>query len=112
MNLLEATLSILNDNKKSPENVKWIGSNTVQLIRQHWSRENTFKINWDNYAFLAEKIPFDTSVESIPPFTVIVGDNWWLELENYDGSLEWKFQTIPEEPKQEFSWIDFLEIKC
>lgn len=30
---------------------------------------------------------------------LIVGDNWWLERHEYDGSEWWEFKKYPEEPK-------------
>ena len=32
-------------------------------------------------------------------FRVAVGDNWWLERAEYDGSEWWEFKTIPKEPR-------------
>lgn len=35
----------------------------------------------------------------IPKDLVVVGDNWWLERAEYDGSEWWEFKTIPKEPR-------------
>ena len=37
----------------------------------------------------------------IPMSLKIVGDNWWLERAEYDGSEWWEFKTMPLKPNKE-----------
>lgn len=34
----------------------------------------------------------------------IVGDSWWLERAQYDGSEWWEFKTMPTPPELELEW--------
>ena len=54
----------------------------------------------------AKNIYYDSGYGSneIPMNLVIVGDNWWLERAEYDGSEWWEFKTLPIKPdKEEFN---------
>ena len=85
-NLKEETLQALKDCGKTIEDVLWIGDGKVR-----------FPIN----AFLkaADRL-YDNGYggQEVDANLVIVGDNWWLERAEYDGSEWWDFKRPPCEP--------------
>lgn len=88
MNLLEETLSVLTRNGKTESDIRWLGSVEV-------------KISWDNFVNLAD-VEYDNGFGSqeIATDLIIVGDDWWLERAEYDGSEWWSFRTKPKEPEE------------
>lgn len=83
-NLLEETLRALKDNGKSSNDVRFVIS--FPLFTDWKSFERNANFNYDdgygwNYISLDLKI---------------VGDNWWLERSEYDGSEWWDFKEIPD----------------
>ena len=72
-NLLKETLKTLWEHGKNSEDVKWCGT------------ENGW-CTWDEFAAVAKDL-------------VIVGEDWWLERREYDGSSWWEFKTLPVKPK-------------
>lgn len=86
-NLLKETILILNSNGKTPKDVKWVGNTSV-------------KTTWENFENIADK-EYDSGFggEQVNLDLMIVGDDWWLERHEYDGSEWWEYKTIPPEPK-------------
>jgi hypothetical protein len=84
-NLLKETIDILKENGKTLQDVKWIGDG------DYYSTENFEKILDVNYdsGFGHHEIYLSLKV---------VGDNWWLERGEYDGSEWWEFKQKPETP--------------
>jgi len=95
MNLLKETLEILENNDKSPKDIKWIGN-------------NLFKTDWKNFIKVAD-IEYDAGYGSpkVAQDLLIVGKNWWLERNEYDGSEWWEFKSIPIEPKKSIKFKSF-----
>lgn len=46
---------------------------------------------------MAEKVNYDNGFggQEVVTDLVILGDNWWLERGEYDGSEWWGFRTVP-----------------
>lgn len=88
MNLLEETLRKLTSNGKTESDILWVGSREV-------------KISWDNFRKSAD-VEYDAGfgLQEVAQDLLIVGDGWWLERLEYDGSEWWSFKTSPEEPKE------------
>jgi hypothetical protein len=84
-NLLKETIDILEENKKTLQDIKWIGDG------EYYAVENFEKILEVNYysGFGCQEIFSSLKV---------VGDNWWLERGEYDGSEWWEFKQLPEIP--------------
>lgn len=57
------------------------------------------KCSWDDFSKQAD-FEYNNGYDwqEIPADLVVVGDNWWLERAEYDGSEWWEFKTIPKEP--------------
>lgn len=91
MNLLEETKEILNENGKKLDDIIWIGSN------KHF-------VNKETFIKLAD-VDYDDGYGSPEVATnlLIVGDNWWLERHEYDGSEWWEFKEILIKPEKELN---------
>lgn len=82
-NLLKETLQCLDTNGKSPSDVKYVVS--FQLVTDWKSFERNANFYYNN-GYGHNEISLNLK---------IVGDNWWLEREEYDGSEWWEFKTKP-----------------
>ena len=87
MNLLEETLFELKENGKKESDVIWVGCLTHKTTWNNF--KNIANINYDN-GFGGEEIALDL---------LIVGNDWWLERHNNDGSEWWEYKQLPKEPK-------------
>ena len=85
-NLLDETINILSENGKTKNDIKWIG-NSIKFI------------NWDDFKLIANR-KYDDGFgwAEISEELLIVGDDFWLERNEYDGSEWWEFKTIPTKP--------------
>lgn len=90
INLLEETKSIIEENGKSKDEVLWCGS------------EEFGYFSWEDFILLANR-EYDNGYGGAHVATdlVIVGDNWWLERHEYDGSEWWEFKKLPKKPLNE-----------
>lgn len=86
MNLLKETLTKLADHGLGPEDVLWVGSADGKLA-----------VGWDVFAQIAYGTDYDSGFggQEIACDLVVVGETWWLERGEYDGSEWWQFKTIP-----------------
>lgn len=86
-NLKEETLKKLKEYEKTVEDIKWIGC-------------RSFKISPDLFWKLADTY-YDAGygTEEVAVDLIIVGEDWWMERESYDGAEWWKYKTMPIEPK-------------
>lgn len=73
-NLKKETLLFLEEHDKTKEDIRWI-------------RCRKFKISIDLFWKLADReYDSDYGGVEVAPDLLIVGDNWWLERHEYDGS--------------------------
>jgi hypothetical protein len=87
INLLKETLDELLENGKSPEDVRWVGG-------------SGYATDWAGFAALADfKYCNGFGTAYIASDLCVVGDNWWLERSEYDGSEGWDFKTLPIKPE-------------
>ena len=87
-NLLKETLEILADNNKIESDVLFCSYGGY--------------FSFEKFKELANNIFYDSGYGGAEiNRIVIVGDNWWLERGEYDGSEWWKFKTIPIKPNSE-----------
>lgn len=86
MNLLEETKEILKENDKLIFDILWFG--TEKFVVDHDIQE-LFSIEYDD-GFGGNEIPMAL---------IVVGDNWWLERHEYDGSEWWEFKELPTKPE-------------
>ena len=86
-NLLKETLEALWQHGKKSSDVKWCGT------------ENGW-CTWDEFAAVAD-VEYESGygATKVAKDLVIVGEDWWLERREYDGSEWWEFKTLPTKPK-------------
>jgi len=87
MNLLQETLEILSEHGKSGEDIIWCGNEEVG----YFSWEDFEKLANKNYdqGFGAPEVVIDL---------LVVGQDFWLERHEYDGSEWWEYKTMPKKP--------------
>jgi hypothetical protein len=87
MNLLKETTEVLKENNKTWKDVKWVGC-------------RKFQIPIELFRELADK-EYDDSfgLEEVATDLLVVGDSWWLERHEYDGSEWWEYKELPKEPE-------------
>ncbi len=85
-NLLEETLEVLKAHGLSHEHVEYVC--TADQCG-----------DWEHFAAVAKAINYDAGYgsEEINSGLVVVGDGWWLERGEYDGS-EWREYKVPPTP--------------
>ena len=104
-NLLKETTDLLTANGKTGADVRWVG-----LIEAPWMLINKKSGkepdplpvgSWDDFVRFAN-FDYDAGYggNEIAGDLVIVGDNWWLERGEYDGSEWWEFKTLPQPPAE------------
>lgn len=83
INFLEETLAALEENGKTPEDV-------IAVICD--DQKGSFRA----FAKLAD-FRYDNGygLEAIESSLMIIGDDWWLERGEYDGSEWWEFKKVP-----------------
>ena len=88
-NLLKETLEILKEHGKTPRDVEWVGS-------KEWGW-----FTWEDFEKIAD-IEYDNGygAQEIAEDLLVVGKDWWLTREEYDGSEWWQFNQIPQKPKE------------
>ncbi|MBH9580070.1 hypothetical protein [Staphylococcus felis] len=88
-NLLKETIDILNRYGKTLDDIVWIGG-------------KDFTIPLAQFVELADK-KYDSGYggEEVAIDLKVVGNNWWLERAEYDGSEWWEFKTPPSRPLEE-----------
>lgn len=90
MNLYEETTKALADHNKTWDDVSYIvsilGDDPVE-----------YAIPVDFFIMAAKTIYYDDGHggQEINPYLSIVGDTWWLERGEYNGSEWWEFKTRP-----------------
>jgi hypothetical protein len=87
-NFLEETLKALERAGKTTKDILWCGS------------EEFGYCSWDDLKPIMD-FEYDSGYGSpvIPTDLLIVGEDFWLERREYDGSEWWAFVTKPEKPK-------------
>ena len=85
-NLWEETIEFLKKNGKTFEDVLFI-------------QGGDFKITKENFEIVAKKTNYDAGfgAQHVATDLVLVGDDWWIERCEYDGSEWWECKTIPTE---------------
>ena len=93
-NLLAETNKILVENGKTPLDVLFVAS-----FSGGFDGRVPALGTWEDFAKLAN-FQYDSGYggADINMNLVIVGDCWWLERGEYDGSEWWEFKTIPMKP--------------
>lgn len=99
-NLLKETLEILTSNGKVPVDVRWVGYRDRDFLRLIRPTPDAQPFgSWEDFAGFAN-FDYDSGYGGAQVNTnlVIVGDDWWLERGEYDGSEWWEYKTLPKAP--------------
>lgn len=104
-NFLKETINVLHRHRKVEADVLWVGRNTKTLDDEKISYRNT----WENFRENAD-FNYDSGYGSnkIPMDLIVVGEDFWLERHEYDGSEWWEFKTMPTIPDE----LRDLELKA
>jgi hypothetical protein len=88
-NLLEETMEALKRHGKTSDDVRWVGIDGGQMA-------------WPFFVELAKDCEYYSSYgrQEINDSLKIVGDDWWMERGEYDGSEWWEFRAKPEMPSK------------
>lgn len=88
INLLEETKQELKDVGKTLNDIKWVSWHGRELPIE-------------NFVTVADK-QYDNGYGSneVSMSLLVVGDDWWLERHEYDGSEWWEYKTLPVRPKE------------
>ena len=83
--------------KETLEDLAYYGK-TVSDIR--FIEGNGYEIKLENFMEIASKYNYDDGYgwQEVPIDLKIVGDNWWLERHEYDGSEWWEYKQRPARP--------------
>ena len=98
MNFLNETIVFLDKYGHEPKDVKWIGCKGG-------------KITWDEFKVIADFFYDNGYVGYVIELTLkVVGEDWWLERHEYDGSEWWEYKKHPKdlpsiEDKITFKWL-------
>jgi hypothetical protein len=87
-NLLKETLELLERNNKKETDVKWVGSSTHKTTWADFKKNAN--VDYES-GFGSPKVAGDL---------LVVGENWWLERGEYDGSEWWDYKEMPKEPTE------------
>ena len=96
MNFLEETMNALEYKKKSIKDVKFVMIGVTDF--ETGNVENGY-IDKDEF-FSNIDFEYDSGygTSNINDFLKLVGDDWWLERHEYDGSEWWEFKILPTKP--------------
>jgi hypothetical protein len=87
MNLLEETLEMLKELKKTGKDVIWVGSSDGQ-----------YAISWEEFVKIAS-VEYDNGFgaqEIASDLIIVFNDGTWLSRGEYDGSEWWEFHKLPQ----------------
>ena len=83
MNLKEETLEVLDIHGKRKEDIKYVRGDEFQInLEQFWTLADT---EYDPYG--APEIATDL---------MLIGEDFWMERSEYEGSELWDFHTMPD----------------
>ena len=113
INLARETLDILKEHGKTIKDIRWVGGclwNKREYPDMYWESPDDFfiKAARTNYNNGYGEVELD-------PQLVVVGDDWWLEREDYDGREWWEFKTMPKKEDYEVNHgekMDEVDDEC
>lgn len=93
-NLLRETTAKLREYGHGSGDVRWVESRL-----DDWNNGERQWCTWDEFAARAG-IDYDAGFggTAIAESLRVVGDDWWLERHEYDGSEWWEYKRRPERP--------------
>lgn len=95
MNFLDDLNATLKSHDKKLSDILWVGTETYQVDLDLFFQNANF---YYDSGFGSHKIPLDL---------IVVGDNWWLERGEYDGSEWWIFRKNIAKPTEIRKYTNF-----
>lgn len=85
-NIVKETVEFLKKLGYLESDVLWVGS-----------RDGEFAMSWEDFKDKFKDLEYDSGygAQEIAYDLVVVGDNWWLEREDYDGAENWVYEKYP-----------------
>ena len=97
--LKQETIEILYAHNKCPDDIVWIGISGEDDVEDYKYNNIPCEMPQELFWKIADRVYDDGFGSHIVPLNLkIVGDNWWLERHEYDGSEWWEFKTLPTRP--------------
>jgi len=98
MNLFEETTEVLEKNNKSWDDVEFI---STSVRDSSGPRE----LNLETFLNIAKKTDYDEGfgASEISLNLYVVGEDWWLERYEYDGSEGWRYKEKPQRPRKKIN---------
>lgn len=99
MNLLKETEEFLTNHDKSGEDVRYVICLEPDFLKDIGTPKVDALGSWDDFVAFAD-FDYNPSYGGAEVNTdlKIVGDDWWIERGEYDGSEWWEFKTLPQKP--------------
>lgn len=98
INFLEETIRCLECHGKTEKDVRWVGRG-FGVVAGHWLYPEPYKTTWEDFRSKADFCyDYNYGIEYIPLDLILVGEDFWLEREEYDGLEHWAYRTMPTEP--------------
>jgi hypothetical protein len=96
-NLLEETIEKIEDCGHTTDEVKFVTDCYVYC-------------NWEDFAQAAKNYNYDEGFgdTEVNINLEVVGSDWWLERDEYDGSEWWEYKSIPTAPNN-YGEVDFKD---
>lgn len=86
LNLKKETLASLREYGKNAKDVRWVGTEGRETpLDEFWKLADRDYDNGFGGANINENL-------------MVVGDDWWLERHEYDGSEWWEYKEHPSQP--------------
>lgn len=84
--IVEETIEDLKELGYKESDVLWVGS-----------RDGEYAMSWADFKDKFKNLRYDDGfgAQEIASDLVVVGDNWWLEREEYDGAERWAYKKSP-----------------
>ena len=97
-NLYEETAEFLLEHGKSMSDIVFVSG-------------NGHEIPLDNFTKVAKSYDYDSGFggAEVPEDLLVVGNDWWIERHEYDGSEWWEYKTLPKRPKTAKKILGFHE---
>lgn len=86
VNLLEETIKVLEKHNKTFDDVEWIGTTEIEISVNEFIKEANREYD-DGYGDAEVNLDL-----------VVVGKDFWLERNEYDGLEWWDFKMMPKRP--------------
>ncbi len=84
--MLLETLEKMEQHAKTKEDILWVGS-----------KDGKFAISWEEFSLLADReYDRDSPRQIVAKDLIVVGEGWWLERKEYQGTEWWVYLELPQ----------------